>query len=85
MKISDKKSVLALIIALGMVGSVAMAIGKNAKDNAVAESQSVAWYVANIKQAREQNKLCHDNPELQASAPCINALHALEITFKGAN
>lgn len=50
-----------------------------------AEAKSVAWYVANIKEAKAQNQTCHDNPNLQASADCVNSLHALQISFKGGN
>lgn len=47
--------------------------------------KSVAWYVANIKEARATNQQCHDNPSQQSSQDCQNALHALEISFKGGN
>ena len=53
------------------------------QDNTAAKS--LAWYTANIKEARAQNQICHDNPELQSSENCENALHALQITFKGGN
>lgn len=49
------------------------------------KAKSVAWYVANIKDARAKNQECHDNPGIQSSADCGNALHALEISFKGGN
>jgi len=48
-------------------------------------AKSVAWYVANIKSAKTQNQACYDNPGLQASPNCANALHALQIAFKGGN
>lgn len=47
--------------------------------------KSVAWYVANIKDARLQNQICYDTPSLQSTPTCVNALHALEISFKGGN
>lgn len=50
-----------------------------------AETKSVAWYVANIKEAQAKNQQCHDHPNLQASADCANALHALQISFNGGN
>jgi len=49
------------------------------------EIKSVAWYVANIREARQQNQTCHDSPGLQSTSNCVNALHALEISFKGGN
>ncbi|MGR8931295.1 MAG: EexN family lipoprotein [Gammaproteobacteria bacterium] len=58
----------------------------NAEESAQASSEnSVAWYVANIKEAKAKNQECHDNPSLQSSSDCANALHALEISFKGGN
>jgi hypothetical protein len=47
------------------------------------EEQSVAWYVANMKEAREQNQECFDNPSIQSSPNCIHSLHALNISFAG--
>jgi hypothetical protein len=47
--------------------------------------KSVAWYTANQKEARAQNKECFDNPSLQTTENCINSLHALEMSFKGTN
>ena len=49
------------------------------------DRESVAWYAANIIAAKQQNQCCHDNPELQYSPACINSLHALQISFSGAN
>lgn len=49
------------------------------------EIKSVAWYVANIREARQQNQTCHDSPSLQSTSNCVNALNALEISFKGGN
>ena len=51
----------------------------------VEEVKTVGWYVANINQAKQQNKLCYNNPELKTSANCENALHALQISFVGNN
>jgi hypothetical protein len=47
--------------------------------------KSVAWYTANIRDARLQNQICHDKPEIRDNEECINSLHALEISFKGGN
>lgn len=57
----------------------------SAEETSNTEAKSVAYYVANIKQARAQNQLCHDDPSIRGSSDCANALHALEITFKGGN
>jgi len=48
-------------------------------------SRSVAWYVANVKEARAKNQQCFDNPDIKNSEDCENALHALQISFKGGN
>ncbi|NOT13291.1 MAG: EexN family lipoprotein [Methylococcaceae bacterium] len=45
--------------------------------------QTVAWYVANTKEAQEQNQECHDNPSIQSTPNCVNSLHALQIIFAG--
>lgn len=49
------------------------------------EVKSVAWYVANVKEAKAKNQLCHDNPGKLPSEDCENSLHALQISFKGGN
>lgn len=50
-----------------------------------ADAKSVAWYVANIRAAKDKNQTCHDNPQMNPSEDCNNALHALQISFNGAN
>jgi hypothetical protein len=49
------------------------------------DEKSVAWFVANAKDARDQNKQCHDNPSIQSTPNCVNSLHALQISFAGGN
>lgn len=49
------------------------------------QAKSIAWYVAHVREARAMNQQCHDNPGMQSSLECRNALHALEISFKGGN
>ncbi|QPK64088.1 EexN family lipoprotein [Methylomonas sp. LL1] len=49
------------------------------------DAKSVAWFVANIQEARQQNRVCYNTPDLQSTPNCVNALHALEISFKGGN
>ena len=47
--------------------------------------KSIAWYVANVKEARAKNQQCFDNPGIKTTEDCENALHALQISFKGGN
>lgn len=48
------------------------------------EEKSVAWYVANIKAAQAKNTECRKDSDvaLQSTSDCVNALHAIEISFK---
>ncbi|OQW75678.1 MAG: hypothetical protein BVN35_08525 [Proteobacteria bacterium ST_bin11] len=57
----------------------------NANEAAGEDAKTVAWYVANLKEARAQNQACHDDPAIKGSDNCANSLHALEISFKGGN
>ncbi len=59
----------------------------NAEETAqpTVEAKSVAWYVANVREAKSKNQECFDNPEIKQSEDCENALHALQISFKGGN
>jgi len=46
--------------------------------------KTVAWYVANIKEARAKNKECFADPnnkELQSTPNCANSLQALKMSF----
>lgn len=82
-----KKSymLIAAATAVAVLGSTAALNVTNANEGASGDAKTVAWYVANIKDARAQNQACHDDPAIQGSANCANSLHALEITFKGGN
>lgn len=53
--------------------------------DSIKEEQSVAWFVAHSKMAREQNKACYDNPGIKSTPNCVNSLRALEISFAGAS
>jgi hypothetical protein len=79
-----KKNLIILIATALALGLSAFKV-ISAEDSSGTEAKSVAWYVANIKEARTKNQQCHDDPSLQSSADCSNAQHALEITFKGGN
>lgn len=79
-----KKSILVLA-ALGLTIGLTALNATVASEKANDDVKSVGWFVANIKDARLQNQQCHDTPSQQSSQNCANALHALEISFKGAN
>jgi hypothetical protein len=52
------------------------------------DARSVAWYVANIREAMAMNKECYGNngtKELQATPNCANSLQALKISHLGNN
>jgi len=74
-----------IILATASLSSLALLQSLNAKESNQDDSKSVAWYVSNIPEARKQNQLCHDNPQLQSSQNCANSLHALQISFNGGN
>ncbi|MDD2758698.1 MAG: hypothetical protein PHH11_00230 [Methylomonas sp.] len=57
----------------------------SAEDAPANLEKSIAWYVANVKEAKAKNQQCHDYPAEQSADDCANALHALEISFKGGN
>ncbi len=72
----NKTSLIMLIAAVSILTITAFRAG-NAE-----ESKSVAWYTANIREAKTKVQACHDNPSLQQGSPeCANARHALEISF----
>ncbi|MGZ4960690.1 MAG: EexN family lipoprotein [Methylomonas sp.] len=80
-----KKNSFIAITAVLILAFAAFKVTIAAEAAAGEQAKSLAWYVANIPEARKQNQACHDNPGLQASTDCVNALHALEISFKGGN
>lgn len=52
------------------------------------DAKSVAWYVANPKEARAKNKECYGDPKAvdrQSTPDCVNSLKALTMSFVGAN
>lgn len=65
------------------------ALEKSKSDEAKGgEAKTVAWYVANPRDARAKNKECYGNPkatELQATPDCVNSLQALQMSHVGAN
>lgn len=80
-----QKQVIVLIISVLSLTLVGLKAINAQETSAESNAKSVAWYVANLKDARAKNQQCHDNPGMQESIDCNNALHALEITFKGGN
>ncbi len=49
------------------------------------DNKSLAWFVANPKEALATNKICFDNPQMKTTEACVNSLQALEMTHKGPN
>lgn len=75
-----------MIVTAIVLTAVTFSVISAQKSNAnTTDAKSVAWFVANLKEARAQNQLCHDDASIQATPACENALHALQISFKGGN
>ncbi len=74
-----------VIVATSFFALIAvLAIQTTNAQSSKSDVKSVAWYAANIKVAEAKNKECRadaSNIELQSTAECENALHALEISF----
>jgi len=87
-----KKSTLALFatavaVTVYALSASALETPKPAEGKAE-ETKTVAWYVANIKEARAKNKECYGNPaakELQSTPNCVNSLQALKMSFVVSN
>jgi len=75
----NQKLILAVIISSIAATATAYAVTNSNQQ----EAKSIAWYTANVKEARQQNKTCYDNAELQSTKNCKNALHALELVYVG--
>jgi len=81
-----KSSIILISAAVVLILSAFNVISAEESGQAQAENdKTVAWYVANIQEAKAKNKECFDNHIQQSSADCENALHALQISFKGGN
>lgn len=74
-------------ILVSIATSVALfsAIAVSSQTSGDLDEKSVAWFVANIKEAHNQNRVCHNDQSIQNSANCVNSLRALEMSFKGGN
>ena len=78
---SNLTSIVAIAIILTS-GVVAM---QKFQESKTPETKSLAWYMANPKEALAKNKECYDNPQLKTTENCVYSLQALEITHKGPN
>ncbi len=80
-----QKNIILLVLSGAILALSAFKVISAENATAQTSAKSVAWYVANIQAARTTNQQCHDSPNMQSSEDCQNALHALEISFKGGN
>lgn len=79
-----KNSIILLVASLALMLS-AFKVIRAEEAKPAEQAKSIAWYVANVKEARAKNQQCFDDPSLKATEDCENALHALQISFKGGN
>jgi hypothetical protein len=77
------KQNLILGIIIATLTATAFAVTNDKQVSKETDAKSVAWYTANIREARQKNKECFENKELQSTTDCKNSLHALEISYKG--
>lgn len=70
-----KGSLIMLVTAVSILAFTAL------RTSNAEEGKSVAWYTANIQEAKTKVQECHDNASLQSTPDCGNARHALEISF----
>lgn len=80
-----KKNAIIFTVTALLLGLSAFTVINAEESTQVSEAKTIAWYVANVKEAKAKNQECFDNPEIKASQDCENALHALQISFKGGN
>jgi hypothetical protein len=73
------------LVAVAIILTLGVITFQKSQEAKVSEIKSVAWYAANQKEARAQNKECFENPGLQSTEKCVNSLHALEMSYKGIN
>lgn len=76
---------LTALVALGIILTTVVVAMQKFQAAKMPETKSVAWYMANPKEALAQNKECYDNPQLKTTENCVYSLQALEITHKGPN
>jgi hypothetical protein len=73
------------LIALAIILTAGVLAIEKLQATKTPEIKSVAWYMANQKEALVKNKECYDNPQLKTTENCVYSLQALEITHKGPN
>jgi hypothetical protein len=73
------------LVAVAIVLTTGVLVIEKFRETKTPEIKSVAWYMANQKQALAKNKECYDNPQLKTTENCVYSLQALEITHKGPN
>ncbi len=77
------KQKLLITLFIATFSLTAFAVSNQQQEPIAKEAMSIAWYTANIREARKVNKECYDNPKLQSTEDCKNSLHALKISFVG--
>ena len=75
-----KKQNLILAVIISTLSATAYSVTSGQQEK---EAKSVAWYTANVREAREKNKECYENVELQETTDCKNTLHALQLLYVG--
>jgi len=86
-----KKSNLLLVVAIFTTVyalSVTALETNNSGKTKAEETKSIAWYVANPKEALAKNKECYGDPkaaDLQSTPNCVNSLQALKMSHVGSN
>jgi hypothetical protein len=73
------------LVAVGIILSSGVFAMQKFHEAKMPETKSVAWYMANPKDALEKNKECYDNPKLKTTENCMYSLQALELIHKGPN
>lgn len=73
------------LVAVAVVLTAGVLAIEKFRETKTPEIKSVAWYMANQKEALAKNKECYDNPQLKTTENCVYSLQALEITHKGPN
>ncbi|MCF6202926.1 MAG: hypothetical protein L3J59_04530 [Methylococcaceae bacterium] len=71
-----------IVLGLVIVTVAFTALAESNKNDDI-DAKSIAWYTANVKEARSKNKECFENKELQSTEDCENSLHALKLVYVG--
>ena len=76
---------LPILASAAILFAMAVVVLQIKQQNSAPQNKSLAWYMANPKEALADNKICYENPQLRTSENCVNSLHALEVMHKGPN